>query len=305
MNDGPKHAYHEVGKGRYYEDPQGGPPLISVTTVLDAACAKPALVPWAAKAIAERAMDILPQLVVASRKTDTHEAALKDLKAHVNVVRETAAGLGTRVHAAAEAHLLGRTIPNDPEVAPFVTQYERFLTDWGVNIERDVFAAESTVFNRHEGYAGTLDLMVALPLWPALDGKDPHVDTDGERRLWIVDTKTSTTQPASRYYPEAALQQTAYRHGQVLLMPDGTEIRMPSVAGVAVLNLRTNDYALIPLPGGTDEWAAFQGALKVARWMHAFHDLENKPAPISAAGEVKKPRKRAAKKTTPTKTKAA
>ena len=63
---------------------------------------------------------------------------------------------------------------------------------------------------------------------------------------------------------------------------DGTEIPMPKpISGAAILNLRVDSYALIPMPlVGTinDAFTAFCGALRTATYLHQCYGA--KPQPI-------------------------
>jgi len=307
----PKLAFNVPGKGRWYTDPAGGPDLLSVTNALDTVN-KHALVPWAARVTAERALDILPRLIRASRSTDATEQALRELKGHVNVVREQASDRGTRVHRQAEAHILGTPIEPDPEVQPWVDQYIAFVERFGIDIENDVEFAECTVLNRHHGYAGTLDLGVRLPLIPALDGKPPMRDPEGIKRLWIVDTKTKTSR-VNEVYAEAAMQQEAYKRAQALLLDNDEEepMRLHPVAGTAVLNLTPTQNELIPLPWGDRVWDGFLACLRMARYQHYWHDLKDdeamcpRPFDPTTGHRPKRGAKKAAAKTTTTRGKAA
>lgn len=259
----PKHS-RDTDKGRYYGDPQGGPQLISVTNVLDTAVAKPVLTKWAAKVVAEYAMDSLPTLVKMSRRD--RDAATRMLKERVSFVRETAANLGTRVHDWAEAHVLGRPHPDDPEIEPYALQLIEFFRAWGVDFERDVEATEATVLHRKLGYAGTLDLLVWLTI-------------NSRRVLCLVDYKTSATRASTSVYPEYGLQLAGLRHAETLLLPDDSEVPVPKVAQAFVLNLRQRRHALIPMRAGRDEFAAFRSALATARYLHGYDD---KPEPLAA-----------------------
>lgn len=268
----PRHA-ESTAIGRYYTHPVTEQRLISVTNVLSVAMAKPALVPWAAKIVAEHALNNLPAVVAGSR-TD-RDGTLRALKQQVTVVRDKAADLGTRIHALADAHVTGRELAwedGDDEAAPFVEQYLAFLTDFGIELDRDIVAAELTVAHPTLGYAGTLDLIVELPLGVEWTDQGPktYALPDGERAPWMVDLKTSTTRDSTSIYPEYALQLTALRKAREMWMPDDTTLAIErGVVGTAVLNLRSRTYALIPVPSGDTEWAAFRGALTEALWVHS------------------------------------
>lgn len=274
-----------TAKGRYYQYPQGHPKhgepgLISVTNVLSVAMAKPALIPWAAKIVAEHAMDHLPQIVARSR-TD-RDGTTRDLKAQVTIARDKAADLGTRIHALAEAHVTGQQLAHedvDEEAAAFVDHYLAFLKDFDVQLDRDIVAAEMTVAYPSLGYAGTLDLIVNLPIGVETVAGElkPYPLPDGERRPWMVDLKTSATRPSTSIYPEYALQLTALRQCREAWLPDDSVQPLTGVIAAAVLNLRRSTYALIPLPSGQPEWDTFRGALAVAKWVHSEPIAQARP----------------------------
>ena len=252
----PKHA-QDTPQGRYYQDPAGGPDLVSVTNVIDTAVNKSmALVPWGVKLTVEHIFD--NWMAVARRLLGDRTALTKEIKAVHREVRERAADLGDRVHAAAEARLLGAPIADDPEVAPYLAQFDLWLKSWGVNFDDDVEATEITVLHRRLGYAGTADLMVWLPSGPG-----------GRRELWLIDYKSSATRRASSVYPENTLQLAALRYAEVALLPDDTEEPMPRIERTGVLNLRAKSHALVPMPADRSAHRAFRGALETTRWLHA------------------------------------
>ncbi|MER6914030.1 hypothetical protein ABT354_20345 [Streptomyces sp. NPDC000594] len=257
-------------RGRYYEDPQGGPDLISVTNVLDYSVAKPILIPWASKVVATYVMRHLPRVVAHSR-TDP-DAILKELKRQPEYAREAAADRGTRVHDRAEAHLLRTPVPDeeDPEVLPYFNQFLQFLDMWSIDPDRDLEAAEATVANRQLGYAGTMDLLLHLPTGPSRRRR---------RQLWLIDIKTSETQASTNVWPEYDMQLAAYRYAPVIWTPDGSDIPMPKVAGAAILNLRRRRVNLIPMHASRTSFAAFRSALTVAK--HLQRTERTKFAPLT------------------------
>ncbi len=266
-----------TSRGRYYRYPQGHPRqgepgLISVTNALSVAMAKPALVPWAAKIVAEHTLDHLPQVVARSR-TD-RDGLLKDLKGQVGVSRDKAANLGSRIHALAEAHATGQQVAwqdGDDECAPYVDQYVKFLADFDVDLTRHMVAAEMTVADPHLGVAGTLDLIAELPVGveATSTGVQVYQLPDGERHAFLIDLKTSATRPSTSVYGEYALQLAALRDMREAWMPDGSIEPMPRVSACAVLNLRRSTYALIPLPFTDAERKAWRAVVAVAKWSHS------------------------------------
>lgn len=288
----PKYA-DATDQGRYYNHPGGDERrqhLISVTNAISVGINKPALVPWAAKITAEKAVDLLPRYVAAGRvpacspKRVADECGqcipclIKETKREVNVVKEKASDLGTRIHDHADAHVTGRQIEHDEEVEPYLEQYLRFLADFGVDLARDVEAAELTVAHTSLGYAGTLDLLL-------------HLTLGEQRRLCLIDIKTSAKRPAGSVYDEYALQATGLKRATEVWLPNGEIAPMPRAADCFVLNLRTNTYALLPLPSGPREWQAFGSVVKTAKWLHTKPVAQARP--IGPDGQP----------TTPTKTK--
>lgn len=252
----PKHA-RATEQGRYYTDPAGGPDLVSVTNVIDTAVNKSmALVPWGVKLTVEHVLD---NVVDIARRVLLDRASLtREIKAIHKAVREAAADLGDRVHTAAEHRLLGAPIADDPEVAPYLHQFDLWLKSWGVDIDEHVEATECTVLHRRLGYAGTGDLIIWLPTG---DG--------GRMELWLIDYKSSATRSAKSVYPENTLQLAALRYAETVLLPDDTEQPMPRIERTGVLNLRAKSHALVPMPAGRDAHRAFRGALETTRWLHA------------------------------------
>jgi hypothetical protein len=293
----PRHS-EATALGRFYTRPGSGEKLISVTNALSTAMAKPALVPWAAKIVAEYTLDHLPQIVARSR-TD-RDGVLQHLKSQVTVARDKAADLGSRIHALAEAHATGQQVAwqdGDDECAPYVDQYVRFLTDFDVDLQRDVIAAEMTVADPHLGVAGTLDLIVMLPIGVEHTGKGLtfYQLPDGERHAFLIDLKTSATRPSTSVYGEYALQLAALRDMSEAWMPDGSIEPMPRVSGCAVLNLRRSAYALIPLPFTDAERKAWRGVVTVAKWSHStgkdINGGEYRPVTPAGASKPKQTRK--------------
>lgn len=251
----PRHA-RDTDNGRYYTDPAGGPDLVSVTNVLGTSVAKAALMPWAVKVTVEWILD--NRMEVARRAITDRTELTKQIKQIHRDARDTAADLGDRIHKACEQRLLGAPIPADPEVAPYLAQFDLWLSYWGVDIEKHVEATEITCLHRRLGYAGTADLMIWLPT-----GKDSALE------LWLIDFKTSATRPAKSVYPENTQQLAGLRYCESVLLPDDTEQPMPEIQKAGVLNLRAKSHALVEMPAGRDAHRAFRGALTNAIWHHA------------------------------------
>lgn len=274
----PLHAREIKGRGRYYGQcsetcPMPAEPVISVTNA-QSVVAKPALVPAAVKVTAETAWLALPRMVHLSRQAPDGgngcerkrvadrcgncrfclTAAIK--REHQNQW-DSAADFGSLVHTYAYSHVIGRPMPPDPDVEPFLDQYLRFLIAWSVDVEQHVEAAETTILSRRHGYAGTGDVWLWLPTGKA-----------GKRELWLVDIKTSRKAPVNRVYVDQVLQLAGLRYAEKAILPDDTEIDVPRFHGAALLNLRADAYQLIPLPATREAHRAFVHAVGLQTFLH-------------------------------------
>jgi hypothetical protein len=246
---------------RWYVLPDGTR-LISATTALKSVN-KEALVFWAAKVVAEEAMEQLPRLVKAARRTPCGQAgenrcgtcrdcATVDLKGRPAATRDEAAGLGSEVHKVGEHYALtGEVLPHSEDAKPFIRQ---FLA-WHKQFKPSYDASEMTVFDREHGWAGTLDAVLRLgwcpPKYKRLVGQP-----------LVADYKTG-----KGVYAEAAMQLAAYRHAPSVLMPDGTELPMPETVGGLVVHLRPDGYQCHFVEAGMADFGGFLSALGMSKWL--------------------------------------
>jgi hypothetical protein len=213
----------------------------SVTTIIGGGVPKPALLPWGIKMVAEGACDHaaeLPALVEKDR-----DAAVQMLKSIPWARRDRAADLGSIIHAATEAYVLGKPIPKWPlEAKSRMTAFQKFLDE----CEPTYIAAEASVYNRTESYAGTLDKIAEI-----------------HGRRYLIDTKTG-----KGVYPEVALQLAAYRFAEFIGLADGSEEAMQPVDACAVLHLPEagEDYELIEVRADAEVFKAFLYVREVFRW---------------------------------------
>jgi hypothetical protein len=186
----------------------------SVTTIIGGGYPKAWGIGWGIKATAEGVVNSLESGIdLAKMAEHDRDAAVRWIKALPYAGRDRAAELGTSVHLATEAYILGKPFPEwTPLVKPRMLAFERFLADYAPEFE----ATEASVFSRAEHYAGTLDAICRLDGW----GR------------WLVDYKTG-----KGVYPEVGLQLAAYRFAEFIGLPDGSEAPMPDVDGCACLHL--------------------------------------------------------------------
>lgn len=207
--------------GRYYD--LAGGRYTSVTTILEA-YPKKALQYWAAREVSNWVADNLAA-VTALLQSD-RDAAIETMRNAPYRGSGKARDIGSDLHAIVEAHALGTELPiwTDAE-APYVPHIFAFLRDFDVEVEM----SEATVANHTYRYAGTLDL-IAL------------VRAMAQPVRLLIDVKTG-----KEVYPETALQISAYRNADVVVMPDGSEVAMPQVDGGAVLNITPEGYRFYPI----------------------------------------------------------
>lgn len=244
----------------WYRIPGTDTKLRRVTTILKQGTPKPALMYWSANLTAEEAFATLPTLVAASLYPDRKAEAYDWLrKAHIRK-KDDRKDIGIAAHKLVEAHVLGTPLPEellaDPEMAPYLENFLRWVSEWEIEFE----ASELVVGNEEDGYAGTLDYLfrsrrVAAALEVA------------RRTLFLGDTKTGGELDEKGVYPEAGLQMSAYRRAKVAWLRDGTRVPMPAVHHVGiVLHLRPADYRVMPIKCGDDVFAAFLDVQRCAEF---------------------------------------
>ena len=215
-------------------------PLPSVTSILNIVDKSGALVGWAKRetaACAVRNLDMLAEM----RQAGGDAAAVNWLKAIPDYQRDTAADIGTRVHALAESTAKGIPVTPTDEERPFLAAFQRFLDEW----QPRYLATEEMVASLTHRYAGTLDAIVEMA------GK-----------VWMLDTKTGTG-----VYPETALQLSAYGGAEFIGRPgDPKRYAIPPITAYAVLHLRPEGYRLVPYNVDRGTFEAFLHARSLFEW---------------------------------------
>lgn len=239
-----------TAKGRVYR--WRDETFTSVTTIIGGGVPKPALVNWAAKRVAEIAVD--------RRRVweamDRPDEMVDWLKRAPYREKEGAAVQGSAIHDWAEKRVLGVpvTIEDLPEEQrPYALSFLSFVHEMEPTWEM----SEASVYNREHGYAGTLDALLRLPavtVEKILAAGGP--DLSG---LALVDYKTNK----SGIFPETALQLAAYRHAEFVGLPDGSEIPMPHVDWCGALWITDRGYQLIPVNAGRLAFEYFLSARMV------------------------------------------
>ena len=220
---------------RYYLDGEG--PIPSVTTITKTLSTGDALVGWAKRetaACAVRNLDLLNRMVADGGPS----AAQSWLQGIPDFQRDTAADLGSRVHALAEATVRGEEVELTEEERPFVESYQRWLAE----IQPDFIALEEMVCSTTHGYAGTFDSIAWI---------------DGER--WLLDIKTGKA-----VYDETALQLVAYARADFIGRPgDATRYSLPPVTRFGVIHVRPEKTRLVPFAVDERIWDGFLACLRL------------------------------------------
>jgi len=257
----------------WYRDKVTGDKLRRVTTILSQGSTKgDVLALWAANLVAETAFANLPALVAASLYPDQQTAMYDWLRRAPLRKKDERADIGSAVHQIIEAEVLGQPIApgllDDPEMAPYLHHFGRFVREWNVTFE----ASEMVVGNRTAGYAGTLDYLLRSPLIAA------EFDIPASTVL-MGDTKTGGELDVKGVYPEAALQMAAYRKAEVAWLRDGSTVPMPATHSTGVvLHLRPEGYRLIPVVCDDQVFAAFRIVQQAADWVSGLSKQVVRPA---------------------------
>ena len=213
----------ESGESRWYIDPETNAELNSVTTVLGATTSKPWLVAWAAKLAAEFAVEqhTLVGSVIAEAGTP---AAVALVKGAAQARREEARERGTFVHDIVEALILDTPLPDftdQPDIAPFASAF----IDWCIEWQPRFLAAEATVANPRDGWAGTLDIIAYLPSLGAVHE---------------IDVKTGENLDS-----DMIVQVGTYKEATEVWLPLGRKVPMPKVDGCSILHIRPGRARLV------------------------------------------------------------
>jgi hypothetical protein len=262
----------DSGSERWYLHPRTGERFLSVTSALGY-IAKHFLSTWAAKLSAEAAIDAW-ETVQAAAAIDPCELKGSEacgvcrtcvshwLADRHNVIRETAGDLGSRFHEAVEHQsLFGPGGEVDEDVQPFLDAYN----NWADRAKPTIFMTEATVINRRFGYAGTLDVGLEFGDGSELPKKLEHL----RGRVLLGDWKTGKSVDKL-----AAWQENAYRFGEAILLPDGTEEPLPHFEAGLILHIRPESE------GGVKMREAVFNAWNFNQFIYTLRVAEGMMAPL-------------------------
>lgn len=250
----------ETARGHGYRDARNRK-IPGVTTILGDGIPKKALMDWGPRVTAEYAIDHWDAL-----SAMVPSARLDKLKGARWEASDAGAKRGTEVHAIGERLIKGEEVEIPDAIAGHVESYVRFLDEF----DPQPVLVESPVCSYKHGYSGTLDLIadfdpaVLVPTFPQLDGLDRPARA-------LLDVKTAR----SGIFGETSLQMAAYRYADVIL----GETPVPEVDVVLGIHVTADDYRLLPITAGPDQFRQFLYAQQVARFCDESRDLIGSPIP--------------------------
>jgi hypothetical protein len=232
-------AYHE-----YWLDKVKVPGVTTVIKMLD----KPALVNWAARAVAEFVADHPDE--VTGLFSMGRDATVSALSGAHRTKRDLAAAKGTEIHAYAEDLINGRPADVPEHLLGYVNGYIRMLEAFDI----EPLHTEVVVAHRGVSYAGTGDAILRI-------GRG-----DFAGRVGLVDWKTG-----SGIYPESMLQTAAYASAEFWVdMNDRTATERPLPAALDFtggVHLTEQGAHIYPLADGVDAIRAHFEVFRHVAWL--------------------------------------
>lgn len=332
--DGPLHR-HRDGDNMWYIPPVTMERFISVTSVLDYAHKAALSDRWKPGLAARAALDELPRLIRASRiapcgRTNSrcyfapngHDKRIRCtdcpcgecapclvLELQNTHFRESkrATDRGKAMHKVIEWWTLHGNLPTmADDIRPYANSFMRFVTD--ASLTPDSWEmAEATVLNRTDKWGGTLDGRVRFDATKGGLALKICKKFGLLRPLLSFDAKSREKEDAS-FFAEMALQLTAYRRGEVVLLDSGDEVPLGPDDGGLVVQIHQDGYHWRAVRTRDDEYRAFLGLLQFAYWSVAdgdaatqvktFPDLEipGLPVPVKKTAAKRTPAKKTARK---------
>jgi plasmid stabilization system protein ParE len=216
------------GDSRFYVSPSDGTVKVPGVTSILGMLPKDFLRYWAAKMVAEEAVDNAGALVTMLLGPADRAAAVDFLKKAPDRNTRKAADVGTAAHDLFERLAKGETLGRvHPDLEPYVRHFSEFLA----TVQPEYHFLEETVWSDTHSYAGSFDAFATI---------------NGER-VWI-DNKTTR----SGIHAEVGVQLSAYAHADNIIRADGSRVPMPKFDGGAVLHVRPEGWQLVPVRADRD-----------------------------------------------------
>jgi hypothetical protein len=305
---GPATAAVTTDDSRYYPYPRTGELLDRVSTIISGTDRKPWIEKWHGTTAAAYCVDNL-DLVTATRKVLGRKAAIDLGKDEAERIRDLKADAGTHVHRVQRAlilwaasrdgegsniaipplpaHLAGaRYDLGDGSEPPLLADVVGWMVDGFINFvavfNPRFLAAEMPVYNQPLGYAGTLDMIIALDGYAISYGTGPHGEDE------VIASPGSTLVPCGDTKTGKALEGTwkeqlvAYRRARECDPSRMGQLRpMLKTNCAVVLHLRPDypdGFSLI-LVSSRDEEAAWQRFSAAAYVYRERQKVKDRPGP--------------------------
>ena len=225
-----------------------------ITTVIKMLDKSDVLAGWAKRETAKAAirnLDVLQRMVMEGG----HENAVSWLKSMPGFQRDSAADVGTRVHAMAEAVAQGLLPEVATDILPYVEVYRRdFLDVYQPTFDPGYL--EYMVYSEEHRYGGTLDVACVI---------------GGE--WWLLDYKSAADKPITRDargfpYPETSMQLAAGRFAEFVGRPgDPRKYPLPQVTRCGVVAITRQRAELIEYHVTPLEFEAFLACRRLHTWV--------------------------------------
>lgn len=182
------------------------------------------------------------------------------------------------------------------QIRPYTESFRQFVDDHGLTAGSWAMS-EGTVLNRAHMWGGTLDGRIWFDATASKKSLELCERFGKERLLLSYDIKSREKEDAS-FHDDNALQLSAYRRGETVLLDDGSEEPLGPDDGAIVVQVRPDGYGLRPVVTDEATYTAFLGILAGARWAiehgHASTLVRSFPrTPLPGVSPEPKPRKRA------------
>lgn len=249
------------GGSRFYVDPSDGAIKVPGVTSVVGMLPKDFLTYWAAKVTAETAVEQVDTVV---RLADRDPAGAVDyLKTAHRRQTKAASDLGSAAHDIFERLARGDVI-NERHVHAFVKPHVRHFREFLESQQPEFLHLEETVWSDSHQYAGSFDAIARV------DGAVVGID-------W----KTSKA-----VYDSVALQLSAYRYAdRIIRAADGESVPVPEWDGGAVLHVRPEGWAFVPVACGPDVFKVFLSLRDIFDWEQSTKKgVVGRP--IAAGGEM-------------------
>lgn len=230
------------GGSRFYVNPETGEKVPGVTSIVSM-LPKGFLKFWAAKTTAQAAVDHLGEVVGIALRSGP-ETAVDFLKRAPDRDVNAAADAGTAAHDVFEALANGQPVGRlAPSVQVYADHFKSFLD----KVQPQILHTEQTVWSQTHDYAGSFDafgIVDGIPTW--------------------LDWKTTR----SGVHEEVALQLAAYANADFIIEADGAQHPLPKGDAGAVLHVRPEGWALVPVNISAEVFGHFLALRKTFTWEH-------------------------------------